>query len=139
MAKVTHSTPLLFVAEIERSIAFYELLGFRLIDDDGCQPLGWARLHCAGGEVMFVRAETPADRSHSGFLFYLYTADLASLREELLAAGVAVSEIKTPPYMPSGMVSLNDPDGYLLEIGHWGKDEQAKWEEHLRKRLEEQS
>ena len=45
-AKATHSTPMLHVAALERSIPFYELLGFRLIDSDGSKPLGWARLHC---------------------------------------------------------------------------------------------
>jgi catechol 2,3-dioxygenase-like lactoylglutathione lyase family enzyme len=138
MAKVSHSTPLLFVAEIERSIDFYEMLGFRLIDDDGCKPIGWARMHCPDGELMFVRAEEPVDATKQGFLFYLYTPDLVSLREDLLARGVKVSEVTRPTYMASGKVNLSDPDGYHLEIGHWGKEEQAKWEEHLAKRLEAQ-
>ena len=30
--------PLLHVASIERSIEFYKLLGFEVIDTDGCQP-----------------------------------------------------------------------------------------------------
>ena len=44
-AKVGYSTPMLHVAEIERSIRFYELLGFVTVDTDRCEPLGWARLH----------------------------------------------------------------------------------------------
>lgn len=43
-AKVGYSTPLLHVAEIERSIRFYELLGFATVDTDRAKPLGWARL-----------------------------------------------------------------------------------------------
>jgi catechol 2,3-dioxygenase-like lactoylglutathione lyase family enzyme len=128
---------MLHVAEIERSIAFYEKLGFRLIDDDGCRPMGWARMHCASGDIMFLRAEEPVDPTKQGFFFYLYTPDLAALREDLVAAEFAVSEIKRPPYMQSGMVNLSDSDGYRLEIGHWGEAEQKLWEQHLQERLEE--
>ena len=46
--KAGYCTPLLPVEEIERSIRFYELLGFATIDTDRAKPLGWARLHCEG-------------------------------------------------------------------------------------------
>jgi hypothetical protein len=41
--KAGYCTPMLHVAEIEKSTRFYELLGFTTIDTDGCKPLGWAR------------------------------------------------------------------------------------------------
>src|SRR5712692_9520909 len=41
-AKATYSTPMLHVAEIEKSIPFYELLGFATIDTEGCNPMGCA-------------------------------------------------------------------------------------------------
>jgi len=50
-------TPLLHAADIETSIRFYELLGFTTIDTDRATPVGWARLHCEGGALMFLRAE----------------------------------------------------------------------------------
>ncbi len=59
--KAGHSTPLLRVAEIERSIGFYELLGFVTVDTDRAEPLGWARLHCEGGAIMLLRASEPVD------------------------------------------------------------------------------
>ncbi len=131
-AKVGYSTPLLHVAEIEKSIRFYELLGFTTIDTDGCKPLGWARLHCDDGSaVMFLRAEHPIDSSARAFMLYLYTPDLAGLREHLLANGVKVSPIKYQEYMPSGEINLADPDGYKLEIAHWGKSEQEAWKERI--------
>jgi catechol 2,3-dioxygenase-like lactoylglutathione lyase family enzyme len=130
-AKATHSTPMLHVASLERSITFYQLLGFTLIDSDGCKPLGWARLHCQTGDIMFLRAEHPIDPSVQGFLFCLYTPDLISLHEHLVVNGLSVSPIKHPPYMPSGTINLNDPDGYHIEIAHWGKPEQDAWERRL--------
>jgi catechol 2,3-dioxygenase-like lactoylglutathione lyase family enzyme len=122
---------MLHVAEIERSIRFYELLGFRLIDTDRCTPIGWARLHCESGDIMFLRAESAIDAKAQGFLFYMYTPDLQGLRASLMEKGLAVSEIKRPPYMPSGMMNLVDPDGYHVEIAHWGKAEQEAWEKRL--------
>jgi predicted enzyme related to lactoylglutathione lyase len=129
-AKATYSTPLLHVAEIEKSIPFYELLGFAVIDTEG-KPMGWARLHCESGSIMFLRAEKPLDPSKQGFLFYLYTPDLAALREHLLANGIKVPAITYPEYMPSGKINLIDPDGYRVEIAQWGQAEQKDWEKRL--------
>jgi hypothetical protein len=96
-AKVGYSTPMLHVAEIERSIRFYELLGFITVDTDRCKPLGWARMHCDGGAVMFLRAEEPLDPVRVTTMLYMYTPDLVALREQLLAAGINVPPIKHPP------------------------------------------
>jgi len=130
-AKVGYSTPMLHVAEIERSIRFYELLGFVTVDTDRCDPLGWARLHCEGGAVMFLRAEEPPDPIRVTTMLYMYTPDLVALREQLLASGLKVPAIKHPPYMPSGEVQVPDPDGYSVLIAHWGKSEQEAWQKRL--------
>jgi catechol 2,3-dioxygenase-like lactoylglutathione lyase family enzyme len=125
--KAGYSTPLLHVAEIERSIRFYERLGFSTVDTDRCTPLGWARMHCEGGAMMFVRAEEPLNPAAQSVLFYMYTPDLAALREQLLAAGVSVPPISRPPYMPSGEICLRDPDGYCVLVGHRGQAEHEAW------------
>lgn len=51
---------------------------------------------------------------------YMYTPDLAALREQLLANSIKVSPIKYPEYMPSGKMKVDDPDGYAILIAHWG-------------------
>jgi hypothetical protein len=130
-AKVGYSTPMLHVVEIERSIRFYELLGFVTVDTDRCKPLGWARMHCDGGAVMFLRAEEPLDPVRVTTMLYMYTPDLVALREQLLAAGIKVPPIKHPPYMPSGEIQMPDPDGYSVLVAHWGKAEQDAWEERI--------
>jgi hypothetical protein len=129
--KAGYSTPMFHVAEIERSIAFYELLGFKTIDTDRCEPLGWARMHCEGGAMMFLRGEHPVDRSAQGVMMYMYTPDLAGLREQLLASGIKVPAIRYPGYMPSGEIQMVDPDGYSVLIAHWGKAEQEAWEKRI--------
>jgi catechol 2,3-dioxygenase-like lactoylglutathione lyase family enzyme len=130
--KVGYSTPLMHVAEIEKSIAFYELLGFTTIDTDRCNPLGWARLHCEDGSaVMFLRAERSIDASAQAFMLYMYTPDLAGLRQHLMDGSVKTPAINCPEYMPSGKINIVDPDGYKIEIAHWGKSEQEAWEKRL--------
>jgi len=128
--KAGYSTPMLHVAEIERSIRFYELLGFTAVDTDRSNPIGWARLHCEGGAIMFLRAEEPLDGSHPVILV-MYTPDLAALSEQLVASGVNTPPIKHPPYMPSGELTLNDPDGNIVLINHWGASEQQAWEKRI--------
>ena len=122
---------MLHVAEIERSIRFYELLGFTTIDTDRGKPLGWARLHCEGGAVMFLRAEEPVNAGAQAVLIYMYTPDLAGLREHLLANGVKVPPIGYPEYMKSGEICITDPDGYVILVGHWGKPEHEAWEKRI--------
>ena len=80
---------------------------------------------------MFLRAELPFEPGELPVLFVLYTPALAALREELLAAGVEVSKIKRPEYMPSGTMHLSDPDGFSLEICHWGDAEHTAWLERI--------
>ena len=132
--KASYSTPMLHVTEIERSIRFYEMLGFTTVDTDRCEPIGWARMHCDGGALMFLRAEEPVHAAAPGLLLYMYTPDLAGLREQLIAGGVNVPAIRTPAYMPSGEVQFTDPDGYAIAISHWGKGEQEAWEKRLREK-----
>jgi hypothetical protein len=129
--KASYSTPLLHVAELEKSIPFYERLGFTTIDTDRCNPLGWARLHCDGGAVMFLRAERPIDASAQGVMLCMYTPDLVGLRGQLLASGVPVPPIVHPEYMPSGEFDITDPDGFHIAIMHWGKSEQEAWEKRI--------
>jgi len=121
---------MLHVADVARSIRFYELLGFELIDTEGDPScFGWARLHCEGGAIMLFLAEDehPVDPRTQSQPAFMYTPDLPGLREHLLAHGVKVSKINHPPYMMSGEVRVEDPDGYVIFIGHWGDAEHSAW------------
>jgi hypothetical protein len=119
--KAGYSTPMLHVAEIEKSIRFYEVLGFTTIDTDRCVPIGWARLQCEDGSpVMFLRAEEPVDASARQVMLCLHTPDLAALRERLLAGGVEVPPIDHPEFNP-GVVTIADPDGYKIRSIALGK------------------
>lgn len=127
---------MLHVADVRRSVNFYCLLGLELIDYEGdpIKPV-WARMRCEGGDLMLLLEETSGERTERAFALYLYTDELAALREHLVAGGIEVSEIKRPDYMRSGEVSLADPDGYGLFIGQWGAAEHQHWECARRERL----
>lgn len=121
------ATPMFHATSLERSIAFYELLGFELIDTDRSTPLGWARLHCEGGAIMLVKSDRPIDAARQEVSLYMYTADLPALRAHLITQGLAPTAICYPGYLPSGEMHLNDPDGYAVGIAHWGESEHSEW------------
>jgi catechol 2,3-dioxygenase-like lactoylglutathione lyase family enzyme len=126
--KAGYFTPLLHVMDVRRSIRFYQLLGFELIDLEGDPACpGWARMHCEGGAVMFLLAEKPFDPDKHALLTAMYTPDLPAFREHLLANGIAAPPITYPGYMPSGSLSLRDPDGYIVDIHHWSDAEHQAW------------
>src|SRR4051812_43547144 len=103
-------TPMLHVKNIEASLRFYSLLGFETVDQMGeAGRLGWARMHCEGGALMFLLAETPVDGRKQSVMFAMYTSDLPSFRDNLLAGGIEAPLITYPDYMPSGTVELRDP------------------------------
>ena len=140
--KAGYVTPMLHVQSVEDSIRFYTLLGFETIDQMGERGhLGWARMHCEGGALMFLLAEDDADAPHDkdapeqAVLFAMYTPDLPAFREHLRAHGVQVPAITYPGYMPSGQLELRDPDGYIISVNHWSKKEHDAWEAERRRRL----
>ena len=140
MVKAASSTPMLRVRDVDRSVLFYEQLGFRLVDSEGSPP-GWARLHCTDGAIMLL-ADLPFDvvvaASKQMFSLVMYVSDLPVLCEQLKARGTRVPEIAYPAYMPSGEIGLTDPDGYAVTVCHWGLEQQNAWEERLSKRASPQ-
>src|SRR5580700_9319043 len=117
-AKVTGLIPMAHATDVRRSVDFYKLgmeLRGSLKASDG--DLRWAHVACEQAHLMLARASGPIVASQQAVLFYLYSPDLVALREHLIAAGVTVSAITYPEYMPKGEVRLEDLDGYVLLIG----------------------
>jgi catechol 2,3-dioxygenase-like lactoylglutathione lyase family enzyme len=121
---------MIHVADMERSVAFYRLLGLDVgnsVPREG--PMHWAWLYAPnapdwkrGPNLMLSRTERPIDESAQDVLFYLYAADLEGLRDELLAAGIKASAISYPDYLPKGEFRTQDPDGYTLMIAQSAAD-----------------
>lgn len=135
---IYRSAPMVHVADIDRSVAFYAMLGFhcdsRFSSEDGITR--WADLRSHRAQMMFARASAPVDSSQQAVLFYLYSLDVQGLRTFLLEHGVPdagpppAEGIESPPpngeavfeivprfYMPAGELRIHDPDGYCLLVG----------------------
>jgi catechol 2,3-dioxygenase-like lactoylglutathione lyase family enzyme len=115
---------MIHVADIDRSAAFYRLLGFEIgnsVPREG--PMDWAWLYAPGApdwkrgpNLMLTRNDRPINADGADVLLYLYATDLPALRNHLLAAGITASEITYPDYLPNGEFGVHDPDGYKLMI-----------------------
>src|SRR5262245_50097429 len=122
--------PMIHVADMERSIDFYRLLGFEV--GNKVPPTGpphWAWLYSPtvadwerGPNLMLVHSPCPIDAQAQEVLFYRYAADLKSLRSPSLAHGIHAGDIEYPDYLPDGEFRLLDPDGYTLMIAQCAAD-----------------
>ena len=121
-ARVTGLIPMAHVADVQRAIDFYKLLGMELRGSlkNSSGDLQWAHIACEQADLMLTRASEPVVASQQAVLFYLYSPNLVALREHLIAVGVRVSLITYPEYMRKGEIRIDDPDGYCLLIGQAG-------------------
>jgi catechol 2,3-dioxygenase-like lactoylglutathione lyase family enzyme len=125
-AKVTGLIPMAFVADVQRSIDFYKLLGMEVRNclksgsGTGSGNVQWAHVACERADLMFARATEPVVPSQQAVLFYLYSPNLVMLPEHLISAGIHVPAIIYPDCMPKGEARVEDPDGYTLLIGQAG-------------------
>jgi hypothetical protein len=132
-AAVEGLAPFVHVADVERSLAFYEQLG---LVRQGTHAEGgrtvWGSMRNCQAHIMFAQADPPIVEELQGVLFYLYSKDVRALRAHLVACGLrdasgppepgvlahgAVFPIRFPFYMPAGELRVHDPDGYCLLIG----------------------
>jgi catechol 2,3-dioxygenase-like lactoylglutathione lyase family enzyme len=84
--KLRALTPMAHVADIARSIRFYEQLGFRVgntFQPDGGPALTWAWLASHGADLMVTLAEEPVDPGEQAVLFYLYCDDVQGMHAHL--------------------------------------------------------
>lgn len=121
---------MIHVADVERSVAFYRLLGFESGNREPKEgPPHWVWLYTPGApdwrrgaNLMLTRTARPLQPEAQDVLFYIYVADLPAMRERLLANGVSAGEIRYPPYLPKGQFGTQDPDGYCLMIAQASED-----------------
>lgn len=130
------------VADVERSIDFYTLLGFRCDSrlSDTYGRAYYAAMSSGQAELMLVLASGPIDASQQAVLFYMYSQDVHALRDHLLnkcipdagrvpglrkpgdidrpiPSGPSLFECTYPEYMHEGELRLHDPDDYVILIG----------------------
>ena len=119
--QIKRLVPMAFVADLPRSIAFYEHLGFSVansVTPDGGDEPTWAWLESGGAHIMIAKASEQVVPEQQAVLFYLYADDVAETRDALAGAGLNPGPIATPFYAPRGEFRLVDPDGYVLMVTH---------------------
>ena len=117
MPAIDDLIPFVHVADVERSLRFYELLGFTVADTYRLEDrLDWASLESGDARLMLAHAHEPVDPARQAVLFYLYADDLQALHEHLRAHGVPAGEIRDGSPGPREEMCVRDPDGYVLMI-----------------------
>ena len=121
-ARIVGLVPMSHVADVQRSVDFYKLLGMEMRGSLRAPSgeLQWVHLRCEQADVMLTRASEPVVAEQQAVLFYLYADQLLTLRERLIANHANVSDVTYPGYMPKGEIRVEDPDGYVLLIGQAG-------------------
>ena len=115
--RLTGLVPFVRVKDVERSVAFYYHLGFSPQSVYKYRGrLAWASLESEGAEIMFEGGSDPIAPDREAVLFYIYSHDLAALRNQLLAAGVEAGKIEDGSPGPREEMRVVDPDGYVLMI-----------------------
>src|ERR1700761_8667879 len=119
-AKLVGVVPMAHVADVVRSVGFYEKLGFRVENTHSTEGvLRWASLELNGSvRLMLTRSSREMNPGVQDVLFYLYARNVTEYREQLKAQGITVGELKFPFYSPRGEFRVSDPDGYDLFIAH---------------------
>lgn len=109
------------VADLPRSISFYEKLGLRVANSfapDGGDAMTWALLERGSAQIMLARASEPVVPEQQSVLLYVYFDDVAATKAALEAAGIETGAIAYPFYAPRGEFRVTDPDGYVLMVTH---------------------
>jgi catechol 2,3-dioxygenase-like lactoylglutathione lyase family enzyme len=115
--RVKRLIPFVRVVDVERSVAFYEHLGFEVEDVARYKDrLSWASLRSGDAEIMFEGTHGPPDPDCQRVQFYLYSRDLAALRAHLVEVGIDAGPIEDGTPGPREEMRVADPDGYALMI-----------------------
>jgi predicted enzyme related to lactoylglutathione lyase len=118
--KTQSLVPMVSVADVERSMAFYAHLGFEVGNTFACEgetKPSWAWIQSGDAQLMLATTNEPVSDQHA-VLFYVYTDDVEAARTSLIEADLNPGEITKPFYAPRGEFQLVDPDGYIIMVTH---------------------
>jgi catechol 2,3-dioxygenase-like lactoylglutathione lyase family enzyme len=106
-----------YVRDLDRSRAFYEILGFHQESSGKAAASAWSALRSDGNSVVLTATQPPLEVPRLPLLFYFYYADLSAVVDAVRAAGVTAAHLGYPPHALGGEVKLLDPDGNTVLLG----------------------
>ena len=107
------------VIELERSIAFYQLLGLELIVHTNAH---YARFVCPNGTTTFSLHVVESLPSGDGIWLYFEVEDVDQQVSELKAKGIVFEDEPVDQSWLWREIRLKDPDGNQLLIFHAGEN-----------------
>jgi lactoylglutathione lyase len=111
-----------YVSDLERTIAFYELLGLECTSRTDIPAHKEAILENIdkGGKIQLAQQldnHAPISMGGAMWKIYVNTDDCAALHERAVAAGyTSIMDPLKPDRWPVTISFLTDPDGYLVEL-----------------------
>src|SRR5690348_9655249 len=108
---------LLHVADVQRSIEFYQKLGFELgneplRNEQGAKIFAW--LHRGQrAQIMVTLTGRPLCSDAQDVMFYLYVDDLNAYREAVISRGITAGDMQYPFWNRNGEFRIDDPDGWV--------------------------
>jgi catechol 2,3-dioxygenase-like lactoylglutathione lyase family enzyme len=113
--------PMLPVSDVPATIAFYELIGFKVgnsVTAESEDKPNWAWLYNGDAHLMINQSPERIEATHASGALWVYCADVVAAHAYLQAQGLDVGEISYPFYNPRGEFHVHDPDGYAVFIAH---------------------
>jgi|SRR5205085_4075737 len=111
---------LIHVSDVQRSVEFYQKLGFELGKEPQKNGNGIARfawLHRGQtSQIMVTLTGRPLNPGAQDVMFYLYVENMAAYRQALLERGLKVGEVWYPFWSPGGEFRVEDPDGWTWMV-----------------------
>jgi predicted enzyme related to lactoylglutathione lyase len=112
-----------YVRDIDRSRAFYELLGFTEQSNGKSEAGAWSLVAQDEQMILLAATRTPLGIPPLPLLYYIYVEDLAALIGMLAEAGVRAVITAHPPHALGGEARILDPDGNTLLVAQRERSE----------------
>ncbi len=122
-ATVESMVSVTYVRDIDRSRAFYELLGFQEQSAGSGATSGWMYLHHNGHFLLLASTKPPLDVPRLPLLFYFFLSDLDAALARVEGSGVTVARVGHPPHALGGEAKILDPDGNTVLLGQRTRSE----------------
>ncbi|WP_433616431.1 VOC family protein [Dactylosporangium sp. CA-139114] len=114
---VEASVPVLYVADIERSQAFYTSLGWSVLRTGGDELASWRHMRSGELAILLAAVQPRLITVELPLLVYFYVGNLEATLQSLADAGYPAERVGYPDHAPGGEARVQDPDGNVLLLG----------------------